>query len=54
MNYICQSCGAYLDPGERCDCEGYIPELPPPFPAIKLGGEYDPYGKEFNDEFIRN
>ena len=20
MNYICEHCGAYLDPGEKCDC----------------------------------
>ena len=20
-NYICSHCGAYLDPGENCDCE---------------------------------
>ena len=20
-NYICESCGAHLDPGERCDCK---------------------------------
>ena len=19
-NYICEECGAYLDPGEKCDC----------------------------------
>ena len=19
--YVCKSCGAHLDPGERCDCE---------------------------------
>lgn len=19
-NYICPACGAYLDPGEKCDC----------------------------------
>ena len=21
MRYICDHCGAHLDPGERCDCE---------------------------------
>lgn len=20
--YICKKCGAYLDPGEKCDCAG--------------------------------
>lgn len=20
-NYICEKCGSYLDPGEKCDCE---------------------------------
>ena len=25
MNYRCKLCGARLDPGERCDCEG-VPE----------------------------
>lgn len=21
-NYICDICGCYLDPGEKCDCQG--------------------------------
>jgi len=21
MNYKCEECGAYLDPGEHCDCQ---------------------------------
>ena len=21
MNYKCEQCGAYLDPGEHCDCK---------------------------------
>ena len=34
----CELCGAYLDPGERCDCRAYKPEpariIPfPPRPA---------------------
>ena len=28
MRYICDLCGAHLDPGERCDCEEHDqPEL---------------------------
>lgn len=23
MRYICERCGAHLDPGEHCDCEQY-------------------------------
>jgi hypothetical protein len=31
--YICQECGAYLDPGEKCDCletdeQLILPDLP--------------------------
>lgn len=27
---VCPDCGATLDPGERCDCEGQLSFLPPP------------------------
>lgn len=23
-NYICQNCGTYLDPGEKCECQEEI------------------------------
>lgn len=25
--YICEHCGANLDPGEKCDCQEYLEEL---------------------------
>lgn len=29
---VCPDCGAHLDPGERCDCQG---KKPLPYPAKK-------------------
>jgi len=27
-NYVCTSCGAYLDPEEKCDCQERQPSKP--------------------------
>ena len=42
MRYICDRCGAHLDPGEHCDCDQYEqPEIETARRREKRTGEGD-------------
>lgn len=48
MRYICDNCGAHLDPGERCDCDQYEqPEIETAQRREIRSGEGDPMDPNF-------
>ena len=45
--YICPECGAYLDPGERCDCKEEAA-----LDAANIGGGMAEPGKTISDHIV--
>lgn len=41
----CEVCGAYLDPAEKCDCEGVAPAVSVPAPTRQRRERFGPMPK---------